>query len=61
MPEGTFLVGHKGDIVIRFRNTEQAQRKLRHFMLTKEWLDSYGLGLAMHKMESLDYLAAGHE
>ena len=39
------MVGHTGDIVvvITFRNTVQAQRKLRHVMLkTKTWLDSHG-------------------
>lgn len=54
MPEDTFLVGYADDIaaVIKARNTEDAQRRLRQVMIrTKTWLNSHGLQLAMHKTE----------
>ena len=50
------LVEYADDIaaVIMTRIAEEAQRNLRHVMLrTKTWLDSDGLGLAMHKTELL--------
>ena len=50
------MVVYADDItaVIMDRNTEEAQRKLRRFMIrTKTWLDSYGLELAMHKTKLL--------
>ena len=56
MPEGTFLVGYADDIaaVITASNTEETQRKLKLVMLiTKTWLDSHSLDLAMHKTELL--------
>lgn len=56
MPEDTFLVGYADDIaaVIKARSTDGAQRKLRQVMIrTKNWLDSHGLQLAMHKTELL--------
>ena len=56
MPEYTFLVGYADDIaaVIRGRNTDMDQRRLRQVLLrTKGWLESHCLQLAMHKMELL--------
>lgn len=56
MPEDTFLVGYADDIaaVIKARNTDDAQRKLRQVMLrTQAWLDQHGLQLATHKTEVL--------
>ena len=46
MPEDTFLVGYADDIaaVIRGRNTDKVQRRLRQVMMrTKSWLESHGL------------------